>query len=103
MHTVTPGGKVTNRPSLDNERERQDAIRDEIGRLVSELTRLRNPEYQPIVIGWVLAYEWTSVELEQAERFGTGTAAPNQQSGAISRGLFELGAEHWSNTQGATR
>ena len=86
--------------TLDNERERQDAIRDEIGRLVSELSRLRNPDDQPIVIGWALAYEWTSIELEQTDRFGTGTTAANQQSGALSRGLFELGAEHLSNTQG---
>ena len=85
--------------TLDNERERQDSIRDEIGRLVSELTRLRNPDDQPIIIGWALAYEWTSVELEQADRFGSGTAAPGQQSGALSRGLFELGAEDWGNTQ----
>ena len=86
--------------TLDNERERQDAIRDEIGRLISEFTRLHNPDDQPIVIGWALAYEWTSVELEQADRFGTGTTAPSQQSGALSRGLFELGADQWVNVQG---
>jgi len=89
--------------TLDNERERQDSIRDEIGRLVSELTRLRNPEDQPIIIGWALSYEWTSIDLEQADRFGTGTAAPNQQSGALSRGLFDLGAEQWGNMQGNNR
>ena len=84
----------------DNERERQDAIRDDIGRLVGELTRLRNPDDDPIIVGWVVSYEWTSVNLEQADQYGTGTTAPREQSGALSRGLFELGAEHWSNFGG---
>lgn len=64
-----------------------------IGKLVSELVRVRNPEDDPILVGWVAAYEWTSVELEQADRYGTGKASPPEQAGSMSRGLFSLGLE----------
>ena len=80
--------------------ERQQAILDEIGRLVSELIALRNPDDDTILIGWAGAYEWTSVELEQAHTFGTATIAPREQAGSLTRGLLELGADHMS-PQGA--
>lgn len=75
--------------------ERLDQIRDEIGRLIGEAIRLRNPDDDPITVGWTTSYEWTSVELEQTDRFGTGTLMPREQSGALTRGLFEIGADHF--------
>lgn len=78
----------------------QDEIFAKIGRLVGELTRLRQQDEDPIIVGWALAYEYTSVDIEQADRFGIGTAAPREQSGALSRGLFDLGAESWSHSSG---
>ena len=73
-------------------RERQDEIKAEIGRLVGEITRLRNPEDDPITVGWALSYEWTSVRLELDDRFGAGNIQPREQSGALTRGLLVLGA-----------
>lgn len=81
----------------DNERERQDEIRDEIGRLAGELARLRNPDDQPILMGWAIAYEWTSVDLEQNDRFGIGTTSAREQLGAATRGLFEMGSDAYFN------
>lgn len=76
---------------VDNEAEMQDKARERIGRLVTELVRLRNPDEDPVVVGWAVSYEFTSVSLEQGDQFGTGTAAPREQSGAMTRGLFDLG------------
>lgn len=77
---------------MSENQERQDQILAEMGRLVAEIVRLRNPEDDPIVVGWAGAYEWTSVRLEQGDRFGAGRISPAEQSGSMTYGLLSMGA-----------
>lgn len=81
----------------DENHEAQDAVRTKIEAAVSELARLRNPDRSDTtVVGWALAYEWTDIELEQANQFATGTTAPLTQAGSMTRGLFEYGVDQWT-------
>lgn len=75
---------------MDENQARQEAIKNEISRLLTELSQLRNPDDKPFIVGWVAAYEWTSVRLEQDDRYGMGVASPTQQAKATDVGLFTL-------------
>lgn len=77
-------------------KERQREIFAQIGKLIGEIAQLRNPDDDPILVGWVAAYEWTSVRLEQNDQYATGTVCAPEQSGSMARGLFSIGLEECS-------
>lgn len=55
---------------------------------VAALVKARNPTQEGTYVnGWIVAAEWTSVELEQGNRGGIETVCPAGQMLSVSRGL----------------
>jgi hypothetical protein len=75
-----------------------DQARDEIARAITayaaELAR-QDSEEAPIIVGWVVAYEGTSIELEQADQAQRQTIVPNGQTISASVGLGTYASRHW--------
>lgn len=73
-------------------------ITEQIDKLISEYARLKNDDVEGLIVrAWVVSYEFTSVELERDQRFGTGTVTPPGQGGTTTVGLFALPAREYGN------
>lgn len=69
-----------------DDNDRLTEIRQEIARLVTEAASIRE-ESSIYVLGWIVAYEGTSVELESEEMSLRGVVTPDHQMVSASLGL----------------
>jgi hypothetical protein len=78
-------------PALETAR---DAIARAITAYAAELAR-QDDEEAPVIVGWIVAYEGTSIELEQADQAQRQTIVPNGQTISASVGLGTYASRHW--------
>lgn len=79
-----------------------DDIRADIDTLVAEYAQAisDDPDDDRIILGWALAFEATSVRLEQDDAFAGGIAHPTSQAAAMTRGLMAWGLAWMTNGVG---
>lgn len=64
-----------------------DAIRPHIARIVQLRYQEEYPDDPPYVQGFIVAAEWTNVDLERTNQGGISVASPRGQALSMSRGL----------------
>lgn len=74
----------------DERREAIDAEYRKVAMALNAIAALRNPNADmPYVQAWVVACEWTSVEMERANASVIAHWYPPEQTRAAARGLIE--------------
>ncbi|MDF2578448.1 MAG: hypothetical protein K0S49_27 [Microbacterium sp.] len=71
----------------------RSAVEEAIQRFVS----LAATFDRPFMTGWAVAFEYTSADLDDEGNTADSVIVPTVQSRATSRGLFELGVDHFRN------
>ena len=75
----------------DEKRARYDAARDRLSAAINEMAAItaeqQFPDDIPFVQGWVVAIEFTNVELERDNAGGRYLFSPNGQMLSVSAGL----------------
>ena len=71
---------------MDDETDRASEIRSEIGKLIQEAASLREGS-DIFLLGWIVAYEGTSVELENEQMSLRGVVTAEHQMVSASLGL----------------
>jgi hypothetical protein len=74
----------------------EQAARDAIAKAIQDFADLVASEYgAPYVNGWVVAFEYTSVELERDNHAGRQVVAPIEQMVSTSGGLAAYAQHRW--------
>ncbi|MFD6093994.1 hypothetical protein ACFWGN_17910 [Oerskovia sp. NPDC060338] len=68
--------------------ESEAAAKELIAKGLTLLCESSNPDQDGLYVqGWIIAAEWTSIELERTQRAGVITFCPEGQMITVSRGL----------------
>ena len=78
--------------------EQINEILHKIDQALNELVALRMDEGAPFMVAWAMAYEFTDASLESEANTMDGVIVPPNQSRSASRGVFELGLDHFTRT-----
>lgn len=79
--------------------EREEAISEGIDLIKAGTAMVASARSEdgedPYVTGWALCYETTSVNLERDNATSDNVIVPDSQTRATSRGLLDLGRDHF--------